>query len=184
MDINETKQALSYIYSTHLNAPKLSADDKKRVVMSYFRVLYKYSLHDVLCGIDKASGTDKGFVPTPYDIEKCIDISINPDLFLPDEYFTLDSECAEYKGVSLPALYYQARAEYNLAENTQDKENLGEVLRRIKRRMEINQIIIPMFSKAVQDAEDYYFSTNSQKGLSHESNKETNYLRYRKYTKR
>lgn len=172
MSIDETKIVLSYIYSTHINAPKLSKEDKQRVVMSFYRILYKYSMCDVMTAIDKACANDKGFVPTPYDIEKNIKISIDVTKFLPAEYYKLDAECADLKYENLYKIYYEARAENEVLHTEESKKKLE----RIKRRIEINETIAPMYTSAIHEAERYYFSQNEQKELGHESGKDTKYI--------
>lgn len=172
MSIDETKIVLSYIYSTHINAPKLSKEDKQRVVMSFYRILYKYSMSDVMSSVDVTCASDKGFVPTPYEIEKNIKISIDVSKFLPAEYYKLDAECADLKYENLYRLYYEARAENEVLQTDESQKKME----RIKRRIEINEKIAPMYTNAIHEAERHYFSQNEQKEIGHESGKDTKYI--------
>jgi hypothetical protein len=118
-----------------------------------------------MSAIDKTCANDKGFVPTPYEIEKNIKISIDITKFLPAEYFKLDAECADLKYENLYKIYYEARAENEVLPTDENKKKLE----RIKRRIEINETIAPMYTNAIHEAERHYFSQNEQKELGNES---------------
>jgi hypothetical protein len=127
---------------------------------------------DVMTAIDKACANDKGFVPTPYEIEKNIKISIDITKFLPAEYFKLDAECADLKYENLYKIYYEARAENEVLPTDENKKKLE----RIKRRIEINETIAPMYTNAIHEAERHYFSQNEQKELGNESCKNIKHI--------
>ena len=62
MNLSQTRQVLSYLWTTHPSAPKLTDDDKMRSVASYFRVLYRFAIDDVLDAVDKACRKSPSFV--------------------------------------------------------------------------------------------------------------------------
>lgn len=69
MNIRQTGQVLAYIASTHPNYPRYTDEDKQRVVMAYFRLLWPYSINDVMEAVDKASRKSRPYPPGAYDIE-------------------------------------------------------------------------------------------------------------------
>lgn len=69
MNIRQTAQILAYIASTHPNYPRYTDEDKQRVVMAYFRLLWPYSITDVMEAVDKASRKSRPYPPGAYDIE-------------------------------------------------------------------------------------------------------------------
>ena len=89
MNIAQTKQILSYIWSTHPSAPKYSDEGKTRIIASYFRVLYKYSVNDVLAAIDAVCADKPTFIPSAYEIEAKCEKSVYVDAYLPRKYHEL-----------------------------------------------------------------------------------------------
>ena len=92
MNISQTQQVLSYIWSTHPSAPKYSDDGKTRIIASYFRVLYKYSIDDVLDAVDRVCHESPTFIPSAYEIEKQCHKTVDVDMFLPPEFSGLAEE--------------------------------------------------------------------------------------------
>lgn len=90
MNLTQTRHVLSYIAATHPNFPKYSDEDRQRVALSYFRILWKYNIHDVLDAVDNASRKTRPYVPSVYDIES--EISPSYEIHLPDEYYQLDKQ--------------------------------------------------------------------------------------------
>lgn len=108
MNIAQTKQVLSYIWSTHPSAPKYSDEGKTRIIASYFRVLYKYSVNDVLAAVDAVCSDKPTFIPSAYEIEAKCQKTVNVEFYLPNRYHELgkkihkaeqlrDAKEAEYK---------------------------------------------------------------------------------------
>ena len=64
MNIEQTRQVLTYIWSTHPCAPKLEGDGKTATIASYFRILYKYSIEDVLEAVDRVCRESAAFIPS------------------------------------------------------------------------------------------------------------------------
>lgn len=114
MTIDETKKVLSFLYSCFPSAPRLARDDKDRMILSFFRVLYKYAQRDVINAIIDTCKKSKGFIPSVYDIAK--NIVITPAVDYSDVYQTereryLDDK---YDYVDVYSLRTQKRLEYDL----------------------------------------------------------------------
>lgn len=82
MNIRQTAQVLAYIASTHPSYPRYSDEDKQRVVMAYFRLLWPYSVSDVMDAVDRASRKSRPYAPGAYDIEAEIIPHYNTTKFL------------------------------------------------------------------------------------------------------
>lgn len=86
MNIQQTQQVLSYIWSTHPSAPKYSEDGKMRTVAAYFRVLYQYSVEDVLDAVDRVCRESATFIPSAYEIEAKCTKHADIEAYLSSEY--------------------------------------------------------------------------------------------------
>lgn len=153
MNINETKQALSYIYSTHPHAPKLTHDDKTRMVYAYFRVLYKYDLQDVLNAIDSAS-RESAFCPSAYDIERHMEISINPADYLPDNYKGFMPRMNLYSEINRKVL------EYYSCEEEHDKKQLYNEIERLQNCIDEIEFARKLWIFAESKATKAYYDKN------------------------
>ena len=100
MNLSQTCQVLSYLAATHPNFPKYTPEDKQRVAVSYFRILYRFSLHDVLDAVDAACRKSRPFLPCVYDIEHEICTSLDLEKYLTAEYYELEHELTELKSLS------------------------------------------------------------------------------------
>lgn len=86
MNIAQTRQVMAYLWATHPSAPKYIDDDKARTIASYFRVLYKYSIEDVLEAVDRVCRESATFIPSAYEIEAKCTRHVDVEYYLPDEY--------------------------------------------------------------------------------------------------
>lgn len=95
MNIAQTQQVLSYIWSTHPSAPKYSDEGKTRIIASYFRILYRFDINDVLEAVDRVCRESVTFIPSAYEIEaKCTKhVDVGP--YLTDEYRTVSQRLAD-----------------------------------------------------------------------------------------
>lgn len=109
MNIAQTRQVLTYIWSTHPNAPKLEGDGKTAIIASYFRVLYKYSIDDVLDAVDRVCH-ESAFIPSAYEIEAKCTKHVEIGAYLSSEYeLVLDRlEKAEARQREFEPLYDSA----------------------------------------------------------------------------
>ncbi len=110
MNIAQTRQVMAYIWATHPSAPKYTDDDKVRTVASYFRVLYKYAIDDVMDAVDRFCHESPTFIPSAYEIEARCEKHVDISQFLPTEYFGLDRqlEVANAKRQAFEPQYDQA----------------------------------------------------------------------------
>lgn len=100
MNLQQTCAVLSYLAATHPNFPKYTPEDKQRVAASYFRILYKYSLQDVLNAVDCACRRSRPFLPCVYDIEYHINLSLDIERYLSSGYYDLERELSDLKALS------------------------------------------------------------------------------------
>lgn len=115
MNLQQTCTVLSYLAATHPNFPKYTPEDKQRVAASYFRILYKYSLQDVLNAVDQASRHSRPFLPCVYDIEHYITITLNIEKHLSSEYYDIERELWDLNAISpeeLHAMTYDQLNDY------------------------------------------------------------------------
>ena len=119
MTIDETKKVLSFLWSCFPSAPRLSREDKDRMIISFFRVLYRYSQIDVINAvIDTCRGTN-GFVPSVFDIEKHIRIT-PPDI----EFLSNDRERYLYDKYK----YTNVFGEIHTCNDEEEKKELSEYI--------------------------------------------------------
>lgn len=161
MNIEQTRQVMSYIWATHPSAPKYTDNDKVRTIASYFRVLYGYSLEDVLDAVDRVCKQSPSFIPSAYEIEAACHKSADVDAFLPKEYHELDAQYKEYA-----YCYYQdlilARNEIELATTYADRDKAQARFDGIKARMAIEEKMNELYKQASYDAEEAYDRAQAQ----------------------
>ena len=90
MTISDTKKVLAFLYSCYPAAPSLAREDKDRMILSFFRVLYKYRTDDVLNAIVECCKDSPKYIPSVFSIESKIKIST------PDNIDLLESEREKY----------------------------------------------------------------------------------------
>lgn len=100
MNLLQTRQVLSYLAATHPNFPKYSPEDRTRVALSYFRLLWRYNVHDVMDAVDRTCRKTRPFVPTLYDIEAEITPSYDVEGFLSDEYYEYEEKLENLRASS------------------------------------------------------------------------------------
>lgn len=110
MNISQTQQVLSYIWSTHPSAPKYSDEGKARIIASYFRVLYKFDINDVLEAVDRVCRESATFIPSAYEIEAKCTKHVDIESYLSSEYVLVLErlEKAEARRIEFERLYYRA----------------------------------------------------------------------------
>lgn len=95
MNIAQTRQVLTYIWSTHPSAPKLEGDGKTATIASYFRILYKYSIEDVLEAVDHVCRESATFIPSAYEIEAKCTRHVDVEAYLSREYEMISERLEE-----------------------------------------------------------------------------------------
>ena len=89
MNISQTQDLLSWLWSKFPNGKTLSAEDKRSTVVAYFDELWQYSLEDVIAGARKALAAQPHFVPSAPEIAHYCTKTIDYQKYLPREYAQL-----------------------------------------------------------------------------------------------
>ena len=92
MNLRETQQLLTMLWSLYPNAPKLSKDDKSVMAMAWLSVLYEYSRDDVWQAAKICIAAEPRFLPTAPEILKRCEKSLSVEHYLPREYVELTSQ--------------------------------------------------------------------------------------------
>ena len=87
MNLAEMRSVLTYIWSTHPNAPKIDDVSKDLTIQSYFRVLYMYDIQDVLEAVDRTCRESPIYIPSAYQIYKNCERTLNVPAYLPQSYY-------------------------------------------------------------------------------------------------
>lgn len=161
MNIAQTRQVMAYIWATHPSAPKYTDDDKVRTIASYFRVLYGYSLEDVLDAVDRVCKKSPSFIPSAYEIEAACQKSANIEAFLPKEYHELDAQYKEFAYCHYQDLIL-ARNEIELAETDADRAKAQARFDGIRARMEIEERMHEIYKTALARATEAYDRAQAQ----------------------
>lgn len=98
MNLKETQQLLSMIWSMYPNAPKLSREDKEMMAFAWLGLLYEYSLADVWKAVRKCFENESRFVPTAPEVLKYCQKEYQIERYLPSEYSELRAELEEKLG--------------------------------------------------------------------------------------
>lgn len=155
MNIEQTRQIMSYLWATHPNAPKYTNDDKVRTIAAYFRVLYRYDLNDVLDAVDRICRESPTFIPSAYEIEKACRKTYDVGPFLPRKYHELDAQYAEFKYCIWEDLI-SARAAVEGAENVEARAAAQARVEGMRARKEIEKEMSRLYESARWDAEYAY----------------------------
>lgn len=176
MNISECRQVLSYIYSTHPNAPSLSSEDKTRMVAAYFRVLYKFTLNDIMYAIDRIGKTKPSFIPTAYEIEEAVTPTLDINLYLTDEYWKLDRELYQYKAENIYSKQSDLRVKYRLSTDVDEKEKIKAEFEQCERLIYIKARCAELYKQAEIKAlcayNDACEKESGLKEIEHEMHKE------------
>lgn len=89
MNLHETQQLLTMLWSLYPNAPKLSKDDKSVMAMAWLSVLYEYSREDVWMATKRCIAAEPRFVPTAPEILKRCEKTLHIERYLTPEYTEL-----------------------------------------------------------------------------------------------
>lgn len=125
MTIDETRKILSFLFSSFPSSPKLSREDKDRMIISFFKVLYEYSFDDVLNACIECAKGGRGFIPSAFEIAKNVNISpeIAPvDLSERERYLL-----KKFDGVDVYDLRQKKRLEYDLIGSCSASKEIDEI---------------------------------------------------------
>lgn len=95
MNIAQTRQVLTYLWATHPSAGKLDEDSKTAIIASYFRILYRFDINDVLEAVDRVCRESVTFIPSAYEIEAKCTKHVDVGSYLTDEYRTVTQRLEE-----------------------------------------------------------------------------------------
>lgn len=112
MTFDETRKILSFLFSAFPSSPRLSREDKDRMIISFFKVLCDYSFGDVLCACIECAKGSNGFIPSAFEIANNVKITVNfdsVDLSAREKYLL-----SKYEGVDIYDLRQKKRLEYDL----------------------------------------------------------------------
>lgn len=92
MNLVDTQQLLTMLWSLYPNAPKLARDDKIAMSMAWLAVLSDYALEDVWKAAKRCFQKEPRFVPSAPQILSECEKSLPIDQYLATEYNTLSEE--------------------------------------------------------------------------------------------
>jgi hypothetical protein len=107
MNISQTQDLLSWLWSKFPNGKTLSADDKRSTVVAYFDELWQYSLEDVIAAARKALSAQPHFVPSAPEIAHYCTKTIDYQKYLPREYAQLEKALADVESRINAFQFYQ-----------------------------------------------------------------------------
>lgn len=125
MTIDETRKILSFLFSAFPSAPRLSREDKDRMIISFFKVLCEYSFNDVLRACIECAKGCRGFIPSAFEIAKNVKTSITIDLvdLSERERYLL----TKFDGVDVYDLRQKKRLEYDLIGSCSASKEIDEI---------------------------------------------------------
>lgn len=140
MNLRETQQLLSMLWSLYPNAPKLSREDKEMMAFAWLGMFYEYSLADVWKAVRKCFEHETRFVPTAPDVLKYCQKEYQIERYLPSEYAELRAELAKKLGGRTSNDVYNMIELFrrNKPENDEERKLLSDMLdaRQILRRLD------------------------------------------------
>jgi hypothetical protein len=89
MNLRETQQLLTMIWSMYPNAPRLSREDKEVMAMAWLGLMYEYSLEDVWKAARQCFEAEPRFIPTAPEVMRRCTKSYKVERYLPPEYAAL-----------------------------------------------------------------------------------------------
>ena len=92
MNLRETQQLLTMLWSMYPNAPKLTREDKENMAMAWLGLMYEYSLEDVWKAVKMCFEREPRFVPTAPEVLKNCTKDYKTERFLPPEYEELSQQ--------------------------------------------------------------------------------------------
>ena len=113
MNISETRQLLTMIWSLFPNAPKLSQADKEAMVIVWIDLLYPYKPQDVWLAVKRCVEREPRFVPSAPEIKANVSKTLDWDKHKSAECLALEKKFEELGGELEPneMLYEKYRLE-------------------------------------------------------------------------
>lgn len=156
MNLRETQQLLTMLWSMYPNAPKLSRDDKEVMATAWLGLLYEFSLEDVWKAVKQCFENEPRFIPTAPEILKRCSKNYKTELYLPKEYESLTQQV----DLTFNAMVQRDNLERALMVRKRDRGGLDEgekeMLADIQREKEIISKIERMWNEASDTARIAY----------------------------
>lgn len=156
MNLRETKQLLTMLWSMYPNAPKLSKEDKEIMAMAWLTCLYEYSLEDVWKAVKKCVEREPRFIPTAPEVQKRTEKDYKVEKYLTQEYEDLnrliDRSITTEIGRERRLREFKVRIE-NKKELTEEEK---EIFEKDKIDSEISKRIDKLWNEAYEEARIAY----------------------------
>ena len=156
MNLRETQQLLTMLWSMYPNAPKLSRDDKEVMATAWLGLLFEYSLEDVWKAVRQCFEHEPRFLPTAPEVLKRCSKDYKIERYLPPEYETL---CGKVD-LSMRAEIDRENLERSLLNRQEAKGGLDaedrELLEGVRKEKEIIRQIDRIWSEASTTARIAY----------------------------
>lgn len=156
MNLRETQQLLTMLWSMYPNAPKLSREDKEVMAVAWLGLMYEFSLEDVWKAVRQCFEHEPRFIPTAPEVLKRCSKDYKIERYLPPEYEKL---CGKVD-LSMRAEIDRDNLERSLLLRQKEKGGLDaedrELLEDIRRDKAIVKQIDRMWSEASTTARIAY----------------------------
>lgn len=156
MNLRETQQLLTMLWSMYPNAPNLSKEDKEVMATAWLGIMWEYSLEDVWKAVKQCFEHEPRFVPTAPEVLKRCSKTYNIELYLPPEYETL---CRRVD-LTMDAEIDRNNQERSLVQRQKEKGGLTAkelaLLEDIRQTKEIVKQLDRMWSEALSSARIAY----------------------------
>lgn len=86
MNLRETQQLLTMLWSMYPNAPKLTRDDKEVMATAWLGLMFEYSIEDVWKAVKQCFEHEPRFLPTAPEVLKRCSKDYKIERYLPTEY--------------------------------------------------------------------------------------------------
>ena len=163
MNLRETQQLLTMLWSMYPNAPKLSREDKEVMAMAWLGLMFEYSLEDVWKAVRRCFEHEPRFVPTAPEVLKRCSKDYKIERYLPPEYKQL---CREVD-LTVRAEIDRDNLERELLRREREIGGLDDeerqMLEEIRRDKEIIRQIDRMWREAQSTARTAYEQTERAK---------------------
>lgn len=161
MNIEETRNFLTMLWSLFPNAPKVSPEEKKATVVAWFYVLHEYAIGDVWAASQAILHEKPIFIPTAFEILSRCRKTTNPNRFLGDEYAELENRFIGSTHIYQPnddfdyEIFRLTRDQME-EKNEDSKEKLQHLIRQNVEQRNIHRRMDYLLTAALNAAESEY----------------------------
>ncbi len=161
MNIEDTRNFLTMLWSLFPNAPKSSPDEKRATVAAWFCVLHEYTISDAWNAAQEVLREKPTFIPTAFEILNRCRKTVNPEDFVCSEYKDLES-----KYIGSTKIYqnrnnydYELSCLYRELDGETDDEKIAVLNTRIRQNIDqrfIERRLLELYHEAHITAEAMY----------------------------